>query len=249
METKIYVAAQSSVSFPLEACYVPLFCGVLPGEADILSDAAGDNISEKNVNYCELTGVYWIWKNSSADIVGLCHYRRYFLREEYFLKNRERMKDIFISVLPGELKRNMLSEADIQRLLSENDIIIGSALENLYRTNGQQYIQYHKEKDLLTVREVIQERSPLYLRAFDLFMDCYVIHPCNMFITKKEIFDEYCAWLFDILFEVERRTDLTDYGEYQRRVFGFLSERLFNVWLMMQKYRVVEQSIGLVQEA
>lgn len=67
-----------------------------------------------------------------------------------------------------------------------------------------------------------------------------------MWITRKSMFDKYCEWLFDILFEVEKRIDLTGYDEYQTRVMGFLSERLFRVWLMMQREKITEEEIKLI---
>ena len=55
--------------------------------------------------------------------------------------------------------------------------------------------------------------------------------PYNMFYTSKRNVDLYCEWLFNILFDVEQKTDMKGYTEYQRRLYGFLSERLLNVWL------------------
>ena len=65
-------------------------------------------------------------------------------------------------------------------------------------------------------------------------------HICNMFIMRKELLDEYCAWLFDILFEVEKRLDISSYSEYDRRVFGFLGERLLDVWVETNKLQYKE---------
>jgi len=53
----------------------------------------------------------------------------------------------------------------------------------------------------------------------------------NMFVMKREYFDAYCEWLFDILFELERRLDISSYSPYDARVFGFVSERLLDVWI------------------
>jgi hypothetical protein len=56
-------------------------------------------------------------------------------------------------------------------------------------------------------------------------------HRFNMFIMKKEKFNDYCSWLFDILFELEKRLDISQYNQNDSRVFGFVSERLIDVWL------------------
>ena len=66
------------------------------------------------------------------------------------------------------------------------------------------------------------------------------LHILNMFVMKKTLFDEYCSWLFSILFELEKRIDISSYNQYEARVFGFMSERLFNVWLEKQQLKVKE---------
>lgn len=82
-KVKIYVVSHSAEDIKNirnDNIYTPLFVG-LNGKDNFgfLSDDTGDNISEKNLNFCELTGLYWMWKNSDANIIGLCHYRRYFV--------------------------------------------------------------------------------------------------------------------------------------------------------------------------
>ena len=70
----------------------------------------------------------------------------------------------------------------------------------------------------------------------------------NMFVTKREIFEKYCEWLFSILFELEKVTDISKYDAYQARIYGFLSERLFNVWLNKQNYKIVEVDVLMLED-
>jgi len=70
----------------------------------------------------------------------------------------------------------------------------------------------------------------------------------NMVITSKTLYDEYCSWLFDILFEVEKRTNIENYDDYQKRVFGFLSERLFRTWLLNRPLKVREERVLFINE-
>ena len=77
-------------------------------------------------------------------------------------------------------------------------------------------------------------------------MNTVLVSTCNMWITKKDIFDRYCRWLFDILFEVEKGIELQGYDGYQKRVMGFLSERLFRVWLFMQPEAITEVNMMLM---
>lgn len=109
------------------------------------------------------------------------------------------------------------------------------------------YAARHDVKDLQLCGEVIREKYPEYTTAFRVAMNANLITMGNMWITRKEIFDAYCAWLFDILFEVEKRIDFSKYDDYQRRVMGFLSERLFRVWLLNQSYSVREEYVKLIE--
>ena len=69
-------------------------------------------------------------------------------------------------------------------------------------------------------------------------------HRFNMFIMKRKLADEYCQWIFDILFELENRLDISNYSDYDKRVFGFISERLLDVWI--QTNHIEHQDIPYV---
>ena len=58
-----------------------------------------------------------------------------------------------------------------------------------------------------------------------------------MFVMKKNYFDRWCSWIFDVLFELENRLDISGYSPYDARVFGFVAERLLDVWLITNKVR------------
>jgi hypothetical protein len=185
-------------------------------------DDTGENISYKNPNYCELTALYWIWKNySETELVGLCHYRRFFK-----LNNQHLNKDIIyesdLVELGDLLKITNLNIASNEILVSEPMSFECSLME--------QYNQEHIVNDLLKVRESILNLFPDYLVSFDLTMEQNIFYPFNMFITNRNIIDKYCNWLFTVLYNSEKKINISD-EPYQRRVFGFLSERLFSVWL------------------
>ena len=94
------------------------------------------------------------------------------------------------------------------------------------------------KKDLNTVRKVLMERYPEYLIEYDLYLESRKSSYCNMFITKAPLFEQYCIWLFDILFETEKRTDITGYTKEEARIYGYLSELLLNVWVKHNKLEV-----------
>lgn len=224
MDIRMYVMTHKRLPELPDPMYIPLQVGKA-GKEDFgyLGDDTGDNISEKNAAYCELTGMYWLWKNMDCDVIGICHYRRYFTREE----------------MP-------LDKTCIENLMEKYNIIIPNSAcvkeEDVY----EHYRKRHYAKDLDICREVIAEKYPEYVGAFDYSMQTILVSVGNMWITRKDIFDRYCAWLFDILFEVEKRIDTTEYDAYQGRVMGFLSERLFRVWLFMQKEPITEENVKMI---
>lgn len=212
---KIFIATHKEVVLPDKEGYIPLQVGA-EGKKDLgyERDNVKENISLKNKNYCELTGVYWIWKNVKCDITGLVHYRRYFFEKSI----KHKLKDI-------------ISEEKISSLLKEYDVIVPKKVKIPYKNVKNQFCKFHHEKDYDITRAVIKKLYPDYLDAFDKVSNRNWLYPYNMLITKKSWFDEYSKWLFNILFEVEKRVDMTNYSDYEQRLYGFLSERLLNVWL------------------
>ena len=224
MDIRLYVMTHKKIAEIPDTLYIPMQVGKA-GKEDFgyVGDDTGDNISAKNNRYCELTGMYWLWKNVKCDIIGVCHYRRYFIKDE-----------------------KLLDQSYIEKKMQNYSMIIPSSAcvkdEDVY----YHYRKRHYTKDLDLCRQVISEKYPEYVQAFDYCMRTILVSVGNMWITRKDIFDKYCEWLFDILFEVEKRIDLTGYDEYQTRVMGFLSERLFRVWLMMQNEKITEEEIKLI---
>lgn len=222
MDIKILVATHKAYWMPEDDVYLPLHVG-REGKQDLgfVSDNTGDNISFKNPNFCELTGLYWAWKNLQCDYIGLCHYRRYFCAASHGSDVESKHKAI-------------LHRSDYEKLLQQYDVILPKKRNYYIETVRSQYEHAHNKRDLDEVEHIIAERYPEYSEAFTKVMNRTKLHILNMFAMKKELFDEYCEWLFDILFELEKRIDISCYNQYESRVFGFLSERLFNVWLEYQ---------------
>lgn len=202
---------------PTDGIYVPIHVGAALNQNDLgyIKDNTGDNISFKNTNYCELTGLYWAWKNLSADYIGLVHYRRYFSNKGVFSNKKTRIID----------------QKKAESLLANSPIIVPKPRNYWIETNYSQYSHAHHAIDLDTTRIVIQEKYPEYINAFDKVMKSTMGHRFNMFIMRKDYFNNYCEWLFDILFELEKRLDISSYSKNDARVFGFVSERLLDVWL------------------
>lgn len=191
-----------------------------------------DNISLKNPFYCELTAAYSIWKNDCEnDIVGLVHYRR------FFVSNR-----IFTSY------KHFINEKRIIKDLKKFDFIATKPY-TLACTNKEHLLGPVHEKDYDLLREAIVETCPDYLDDFDKVMADNKSYLLNMFITKKELWDQYYEWLFKIFDAMEPKVDMTGYTDHEKRLYGFLSERLFTVYIKHHHYQVKSYPCVIIGES
>lgn len=227
MQVKIFTMTHKKFQEPKDSIYVPLHVG-RAGSNDLgyQGDDAGDSISRWNNYYGELTGVYWVWKNEKdADIIGVCHYRRFFLNEQ----------------------RELMSQQEYEEILKDYDIIVSNKIQA-----DTDYLTYfgeaHNAKDLLTVGEVIKEKYPEYAPYFQSAMEGDMYYYGNLMVTSRKLFEAYAAWLFDILFEVEKRIDVESYDLYNQRVFGFLSEQMVKIWAEKNQLKIYEGTVGITAE-
>ena len=219
----ILVATHKQYPMPGDKMYLPVFVGAQnnPDEYQRLAalgyagDASGDNISLKNKSYCELTAAYWAWKNLSAEYIGLVHYRRHF---------RGRAS--------GSKQNRILTCGEAEELLKDCNVLLPKKRRYFIETNRGQYIHAHHAEGLVNTRKVIAARCPEYLVAFDKVMDKTSGHRFNMFVMKSDVFGKYCEWLFGILFDVEKTLDISGWSPKEQRVYGYLAERLLDVWLL-----------------
>ena len=212
----IYIAAHKAFAVPPEPGYVPLQVGAEGKESlGYTPDNTGEHISAKNPHYCELTGVYWIWKNTADEYKGLVHYRRYFRGE-----------------------KGRLTETEVKDLLSRYDVVLPRP-EYLRESAYEEFCLHSGyEKDLVSLRRAVEMVDSAVLPAYDRVMGGNRLSLYNMLITSGEEYDAYCAWLFAVLEELEKTVDMTGYTPYQQRLYGFLSERLLNVWVAHRGLRV-----------
>lgn len=208
--------------------------------SEYLRDDSGDNISNKNANYCELTGLYWIWKNSGEkddEIVGLVHYRRFFTTEI------ENFKYKYLGKMPRRLRYTIIEEK-----LKQYDAIIPKKT-CIFSTVKEFYGKFHDISDIETIRQCIGEIYPEYIDAFDKVMMSHKFTYGNMIICRKKTINQYSKWLFDILFDFETKISISKYNDtYQKRIFGFLAERLLQVWLEHNKVNCCEFPIYNTEE-
>lgn len=232
---KIFVCCHKDGFFIKNDIYEPIQVGreLSDKKLDMIGDNTGDNISYKNRNYCELTAQYWIWKNSNADYIGLCHYRRYLdlsdkgkYKKNMFVSEDTALKDIKVDT----------------SLLDKYDIIVSKPLVEVISLKDS-YCMNHISTDYQVLENVIRELYPDYVDSFRYVMrqnNHYSMG--NMLVTSKKIFRAYSEWMFNILFEVEKRIEISK-DSYQARVFGFMSERLMNVFIYHHHFRVLERAV------
>jgi hypothetical protein len=178
----------------------------------VLTDDTGDNISARNQQFCELTALYWIWKQAKEDIVGLVHYRRHFtLPENWQARMRENHVDVILPI----------------------PLYVAPSLEGNFRkrhdpSDWDYLMEYWKQKDFAEYQEA------------DRFFQSNLYSPCNMFIMKREVLDDLCKWLFPMLFAVAEHGG-TKEDTYLNRYPGFISERLMTFFFEKHRdrYQVV----------
>ena len=214
--------------------YLPLHVGA-EGKSDLgyAKDNTGDNISAKNPNFCELTGLYWAWKNLEADYIGLVHYRRYFTRKEVHNCNAK--------------KDQILRAEEWEKILSAHPVVVADKRNYYIETNRSHYNHAHPSIGLDETERIMQETCPEYSAAFTTVMNRTWAHMFNMFVMRRDLFDAYCQWMFAVLFELENRLDISSFDAYNARVFGFVSERLLDVWLEKNQVAYKEQNVSFME--
>ncbi len=221
--------------------YIPVRCGAVYDKREnisMLGDDTGENISERRTTFNEFTVLYWAWKNVEADYYGLCHYRRYIAFPESTLTPDPYGNVLFDSFdCDSVYVAGLLNQRLMRRTIARSDMIISEPYDVTYRNFAnirEHYVEVPTQhaKDLEVAVQVIKDCCPEYLEAAEEYFNGKLFYPCNLFLMKREIFDEYCNWIFPILFELEKRIDITNYDETERRVVGFLGERLLGVFYL-----------------
>lgn len=224
-EISIYVVMHKKYNSQSNELYIPLCTGDFQIEG-YLTEKKSENIAYLNAKINECTALYWIWKNTDAAYVGLNHYRRYFYNNE--------IKSI----------DNYLDAARISNILREYDIILTkvramsdiTVYEQIYNSIDHNLC----EKGHSFMRKGIEKHQPEYLQIFDDVMNGHSAFLCNMFVTRREILNRYCEWLFSFLIEAAEAIDVEGYDSYSQRVIGFFAERMWTVWLRKNKLKIKE---------
>ena len=236
MDIKVMVAAHKPYWMPTDDVYLPVQVGAAGKEsidAAWQRDDEGENISSLNPYYCELTALYWAWKNLEADYIGLVHYRRYFTRKE-------------AHSIEGKRKQ-ILTGPEWEKLLLDAAVVVADKRKYYIETNSSHYFHAHQPEGMEETEKLIHELYPDYEDAMRLVMNRTWAHMFNMFVMRRDLYAAYCEWMFGILFELERRLDTAGWSSYEARVYGFVSELLLDVWLERHHISYREQNVSFME--
>ena len=219
---QIIIATHKKYRMPKDKMYLPLHVGA-EGKKDAdgnelelgyIKDNVGDNISNLNASFCELTGLYWAWKNLNDGYIGLVHYRRYF--------GKKASND------PWE---GVLTYKNVEPYLGKIKVFVPKKRWYIIETLYSHYAHTHYANQLDETRKIIQGRYPEYLNSYDKVIKRRYGYMFNMMIMERNLLDDYCSWLFDILFELKDKIEMPELSVFQGRFYGRVSEIIFNVWI------------------
>jgi len=218
---KVIIATHKKYQMPSDKLYLPLYVGAEGKKdnnsnnlkLDYVRDNTGDNISQLNSSFCELTGLYWAWKNLDTDYIGLVHYRRHFS-----MKNDNSFD-------------NLLTYNELKPYLGSIKVFVPIKRRYFIESLYSHYKHTHYSVQLDEIRRIISDKYPAYLTSYDRVIKHTYGYMFNMLIMEKGLLDSYCTWLFDILFELSKRINTRELSSFQERLYGRVSEIIFNVWL------------------
>ncbi|WP_207636540.1 DUF4422 domain-containing protein [Desulfitobacterium hafniense] len=176
--------------------------GHMPG---VLTDDVGENISERNSRYSELTATYWVWKHVTTAFKGIYHYRRLL----------------------------HLTEADLLRL-NHLDAVLPLPMVK-YPNASAQFKRYISNDTFEVIMGLLKSRNDdYYAFAHQYWYEPY-LYNYNMLIARAQVFDDYCSFLFDILFKVEHYFDSRRIPK-QERYIGYIGEILTSLYFMANSH-------------
>ena len=232
----LYVVTHKKYEVPgLPPEYISIHAGrALGDDLGYVGDDSGKSISELNRYLNEMTAAYWIWKNTTHDYVGISHYRRFFA-------NKESNEFDAAEIVTGEQAIDILKNYDMVVSYEENYIY--NQYGFFINDTGRQITSMA----LTLAKTMLKLHQPEYVDVFDYVMGSCALYRCNMMITRKYVFDAYCEWLFSFLLEAHgefmRMMPVEKLTVNQKRIFGYMSERLMNVWLLKNNLRLKELPI------
>ncbi|MBR3223996.1 MAG: DUF4422 domain-containing protein [Atopobiaceae bacterium] len=209
----VLVAAHKPYWMPPDSLYLPVQVNAASASNSIpgfVRDDDGDNISNKNARYSELTALWWGWRNLDCKALGLAHYRRHFA---------------------GSGEGGVLTLAEAEEMLKRTPVVVPTMRNYMIESVASHYAHTHDSAHLDALRAAVRHVSPQRLAVYDTQMASIKVHMFNMMIMRREVLDPYCTWLFDVLSSAEERISFDGMIAFEERCVGRLGEFLLDVWL------------------
>jgi hypothetical protein len=243
-KVKILVCTHKKAPCLNDDVYTPIQLGRSEVDYDLgfLTDLDGINIGDKHFIYSEYTAQYWAWKNlKGTDIVGFCHYRRYFCLED----KKDSFRDIEI-IKEKDLFSMKISPKLLGKIFKRYDIILPKK-KTLIESNWDRYSRMKDIRNLKIIETILEEKYPGYLTNFHkLLKGTNRLELLSIFITRWEVFDDYCKWLFSILEQAEKFTDPDKNTLHEERALAFLGELLLPVYVYSNNLKVKHLPVAWV---
>lgn len=244
MSTKILICTHKEFNYIPNSSFLPIHVGKEISAVDLpyQVDNTGTNISSKNKNYCELTALYWAWKNlDEVTTIGLCHYRRFF--DFSGTKTANEIINITEEYFSNHFQNYCYEENNLEGY----DIILPKKIVKT-RSLYSHYSLSHLPEDFDVLEKTVIALYPEYEASFKkTLFESNSFSPFNMFVASKELTSNYTSWLFSILEKVEQEITISS-NPYQERVLGFMSERLLNVFVDHNQLKVKYVPVHFVAE-
>lgn len=232
---KIFQACHKPSTYIQNDVFQPIQLGKVISNVSlgILGDDTGDNISEKNVIYAELTGLYWIWKNEKVHTyLGLCHYRRILVFNPLYFQNIKKDHRVISRLYNEYIKEYGWIPSSILNFVAGIDIIVPRPWNK--PMGGSQKSHYkimHGVDSYYRLCEGIKIHAPDYYPDLQKFFNGKDMITGHMFVMRREILDTYCNWLFPLLEKIYPNTDFSANNVYNIREPAFAAERLFHIFI------------------
>lgn len=245
LDVKILISCHKSIVTPDSDVYLPVHVGAEKAKEPLQGmqpDNQGENISDRNFTFCELTAQYWAWKNLEADYVGLCHYRRYFCFDgkNHVANDHEQIEVDCLS--PSTLAEYRINDTRlVEEALRDSDMIVPpywdvrrAPTPDGYQSSVAAHMMAYGliSQDVLDLLfQIVEERQPAYLHALRSYLNGSRYLGYNCFIMKRDLFDGLCSFEFDVLLEFDKRFDYSNLTTTEKRVCGYLGEILYSVYV------------------
>ena len=229
IDCEIFVVTHKQYNVQNNQLYRPICVGKQYINKRFLSEHMGENIVDLNEFINECTALYWIWKNTNSEFVGLNHYRRYFYNNE--IKNRA-------NYLTIETIEEIFKEG-YDLILPQETVLSVTVLENIESSVGKEL----SDKARNIVRKMMIKQVPEYVKAFDDVMAGTLLFARNMFVTNRVVLNSYCSWLFSFLIEATKELDVSSCDSHRKRTMGYFAETMWTVWLLKQELKIWELPI------